>query len=155
MRTALRSFAYSVPALLAACTRSDQAIPAFAPDDEIAAWVEMWNTYDLDRVGDLFLNDDRVTYLSSEREGLIAGPPAVLQHHAGFGFVTGGREPTRELWVEDVRSDVFGPTVVISAVWYFGDRAAPGDSVQHGPMTAVYTWAGEEYRIAHMHFGNY
>lgn len=155
MRTAYRRFVWAMTIVLAACSEGERVIPAFDAETHIAAWVRMWNTYDLDRVEDLFLNDERVTYLSSEREGVIAGPAAVLAHHEGFGFVAGGREPAQELWVEDARSDVFGSTAVVTAMWFFGDRAAPRDSVQRGPMTAVYTWAREDYRIAHMHFANY
>jgi hypothetical protein len=29
-------------------------------------WVALWNCYDLSRVPELFLNDERVTYFSSE-----------------------------------------------------------------------------------------
>ncbi len=72
-----------------------------------------------------------------------------------MGFVEGGREPTQELWVRDVQAEVFGPTVVVTATWFFGDRSASADSLQRGPMTAVYVWTGDGYRIAHMHFAEY
>ncbi|MDX1394914.1 MAG: peptidylprolyl isomerase [Gemmatimonadota bacterium] len=120
----------------------------------LAAWVSLWRTYDLDRVPELFLPDARVNYLSSEREGLIVGIDDLLVHHEGFGFVGGGLEPTAELWVEDVEGVSYGNTAVVTAVWYFGDRGARADA-QRGPMTAVYTLYGGEYRIAHMHFANY
>lgn len=54
-------------------------------------WVKFWNTYDLDQVGRLFLTDDRVTYFSSEKQGVIKGYEALVKHHEGFGFVKGGR----------------------------------------------------------------
>ncbi len=71
-----------------------------------------------------------------------------------MGFVAGGQPPAGALWVDEVESTVHGTTAVVTAVWYFGDREQP-DSVQRGPMTAVYVWAGDRYRIAHMHFANY
>ena len=62
------------------------------PSDLVSTWVEMWNSYELDQVGELFLTDDRVTYFSSEFEGVIQGFDAVLEHHRGFGFTSGGAE---------------------------------------------------------------
>jgi hypothetical protein len=72
-----------------------------------------------------------------------------------MGFVAGGEAPAQELWVGDAHASVFGPTAVVTAKWYFGDRTAPPDSVQRGPMTAVYVWSSDRYRIAHMHFADY
>jgi ketosteroid isomerase-like protein len=133
----------------------EQVPESFDANVHIAAWVELWNTRDLDRLDELFLDDSRVTYFSSEYEGLIKGPAAVREHHEGFGFVAGGAEAEQQLWVEDVQSSVFGSTAVVTAVWLFGDRTAPPDSVQRGPMTIVYTWTDDRYRIAHIHFANY
>jgi hypothetical protein len=115
----------------------------------------MWNTRDLTRVEELFLSGSSVTYFSSEREGLIQGFAAVRVHHEGFGFVEGGTEPEQELWVEEVQSVPFGTVVVVTGIWLFGDRSAPPDDISRGPMTVVYTWAGDRYRIAHMHFSEY
>jgi len=144
--------------LVAACGPADRS-PAppetFDAEAQVAAWVELWSTRDLALVDELFVNDSSVTYFSSEREGLIEGFAAVRAHHEGFGFVEGGTEPDRELWVEDVRSTVFGNAAVVGAIWLFGDRAAPPDSIARGPMTIVYVWAGDRYRIAHMHFAEY
>jgi cyclophilin family peptidyl-prolyl cis-trans isomerase len=120
----------------------------------IAVWVGLWRTYDLDRVSELFLPDARVNYLSSEREGLIVGIDAVIEHHRGFGFAPGGLEPEQELWVEDIAGVSYGNTGVVTGVWYFGDRASRSGA-QRGPMTVVYTLYGDEYRIGHMHFANY
>ena len=64
--------------------------PPTAPDAQLERWVEMWNSYDLDEVKELFLDDTRLTYFSSEKEGVIRGMEAVLEHHRGFGFVPGG-----------------------------------------------------------------
>jgi ketosteroid isomerase-like protein len=130
------------------------ASPGFDADALIGAWVDMWGTYDLDRVRDLFLPDARVNYLSSEREGLIVGIDALMPHHDGFGFIPGGVPPSAELWVEEVEGVSYGNTAVVTGVWYFGDRASR-DGAQRGPMTVVYTLYGDEYRIAHMHFANY
>jgi len=130
------------------------AVPAFDAEAVVSEWVGLWRTYDLDLVDDLFLQDERVTYFSSEFEGLIRGSAELLEHHRGFGFVPGGIEPEQELWVEDVEAMVHGEAVVVGAQWYFGDRAAR-DEAGRGPMTVVYVWDGDRYRIAHMHFANY
>jgi hypothetical protein len=140
-----------------ACTSADPGSAPVAPfdaDAEVAAWVHLWNSYDLSLLDDLFLTDDRVTYLSSEREGLIKGGDALRAHHEGFGFVPGGHEPEQALWVDDLQSTTFGPTSVVTGVWYFGDETAP-EAAQRGPMTIVYTWTDDGYRIAHMHFASY
>ena len=130
------------------------ALAGFDTDVHVTAWVGLWRNYELRRVRELFLPDARVTYLSSEREGLITGIEEIIEHHAGFGFVQGGVEPELELWVEDAEGRSFGNTAVVTGVWYFGDRAQR-DAAQRGPMTVVYTLYGGEYRIAHMHFANY
>jgi len=125
----------------------------------VAAWSELWGTYDLNKVDELFLANPSPTYFSSEKEGLIVGLDAIREHHAGFGFVPGGSPPAIELWVEDVHATVFGSTAVVNAIWYFGDRAAAssgdGGRTQKGPMTAVYVLDGDTYKIAHMHFAEY
>jgi hypothetical protein len=61
--------------------------------------------------------------------------------------------------LEDVHSDLFGTTAVVTAIWFFGDRGAadsgdPGAG-QRGPMTAVFVLDGDRYKIAHMHFAGY
>lgn len=147
-----------VVASVAACgapNQSQSPSQAFDADAHIAAWIDLWSTRDLNRVDELFLSDSRVTYYSSELEGLIKGPAAVREHHEGFGFVEGGVEAEQELWVEDLHSSVYGTVAVVTAVWLFGDRAAPRESVSRGPMTVVYTLVDDRYRIAHMHFANY
>lgn len=128
--------------------------PEFDAEELVGRWVAMWNSYDLDRVDELFLTDDRVTYLSSEKEGLIRGIEAVREHHREFGFVPGGKTPERQLWVENVDSSVFGDSAVVTAVWFFGNRIQRGEA-QRGPMTLVYVRSNGEYRLAHLHFANY
>lgn len=124
----------------------------FETDRWVGAWVELWNTYDLEGVEELFLTDDRLTYLSSEKEGVIVGIDAVREHHRGFGFIPGGADKGAKLWVDDLHTSNFGPTAVVTGVWYF--RNAEG-TVQRGPMTMVYIADGGGYRLAHLHFANY
>ena len=131
-----------------------QALPDSAVHAAIAEWVAMWNRYDLTAVDSLFLADDRVTYFSSEREGLISGIAAVRRHHESFGFVPGGKTIATRLWVDDVRIVPLGATIVVGGVWYF-DRGEVGRPAQRGPVTIVYLREARRLRIAHMHFGNY
>jgi ketosteroid isomerase-like protein len=138
-----------------ACVRGVSAGPSAEAERLVASWVALWTSYDLDRVDRLFLQDARVTYFSSEKEGLIRGIENVREHHRGFGFVPGGKTAERELWVEQVESEDFGDTLVVAAVWYFGDRTKPSAENQRGPMTMVYVRDAGEFRIAHLNFGNY
>jgi uncharacterized protein (DUF1330 family) len=144
----------------ASCGREEQGQVRFDIVGAVGAWVDAWNTRDLDRVEDLFLTDSTVTYFSSEREGLIRGIDAVREHHVSMGFVAGGAPAESELWIEDAEYRLHNQHYVVTAVWYFGDRAASRDSIQRGPMTAVYVRVGNNsdhasYRIGHMHFSEY
>lgn len=116
-------------------------------------WVELWNTYNLDMVEELFLTDDRVTYFSSEKRGLIKGYEALIRHHRGFGFVEGGKDTGNRLWLEDVETQSFGPVAVVKADWLFRRRGSDKD--QRGPVTIVYVDEGGGPRIAHAQFSNY
>jgi len=140
----------SVTARPGAAGAFDTSTPAAVLD----LWIALWASYDLDRVGELFLNDERLTYFSSEYEGVIEGFPAVIEHHAGFGFVSGGISPSSELWVEGAVIRDFGDTAIVGGVWYFGDRADRA-AAGRGPMTIVLLRTPDGYRISHMHFGNY
>ncbi len=124
----------------------------FDTDKWISAWVKMWNTYDLNQVDRLFMPDQRLTYLSSEKEGTLQGLEAIREHHRGFGFVEGGKDQTSKLWVEDLVTTDLGNTAVVSGIWYF---RRPDSQVQRGPMTIVYLRENDRYRIVHMHFANY
>ena len=127
--------------------------PTFQVEEHLNAWVNLWRTYDLNLVDNLFLRDPRVTYLSSEKEGLIIGFKAVREHHVGFGFVEGGKTPEKELWLENTHSTQFGSVAVVTAVWFFGQRDKP--DAQRGPVTFVYVLDGGEFKLAHLNFGNY
>jgi len=115
-------------------------------------WIEFWNTYDLDQLEELFLNDNRLTYFSSEKEGAIIGFDAIRDHHKGFGFIPGGKEQPNKLWVEDLHFADFGTSVVVTGVWYFQKPDAPK---QRGPVTIVYIGQGDRFKIAHMNFSEY
>lgn len=129
----------------------NQPLP-FDADKWVSAWVEIWNTYDLDQVDNLFLQNDKLTYFSSEKEGTITGIDAVREHHRGFGFVEGGKDQPNKLWLEETTVTPFGDAVVVTAIWYFQRQDG---SKQRGPVTIVYVQQGDEYRIAHMNFSNY
>jgi ketosteroid isomerase-like protein len=119
----------------------------------IAAWVAMWNSYDLSQVDNLFVTDDRVTYFSSEKEGLIRGIDALRKHHSDFGFVPGGKKQDNKLWVDNLHSQIVGEAAIVAGTWYF-QRAKNPDLVQRGPFTFVCLKDGAGYRIAHGHFSN-
>ena len=125
---------------------------AFDSDKWIDAWVESWNTYDLNQVDRLFLQDDKLTYFSSEKKGVIYGIEAIKDHHAGFGLVPGGKEQPNKLWLEDIKTTQFGSTAVVTGIWFF--QRADGTK-QRGPVTFVYVRVDDEYRIAHVNFSNY
>jgi hypothetical protein len=125
-----------------------------APTDLVSEWVEIWNSYDLDRVGDLFLIDDRVSYFSSEFEGVIRGFDAIMEHHRGFGFVSGGEDRGSRLWVEGLTQDVLGEAAVLTGIWFF-QRADASGPPQRGPVTFVAVLNERAWRFAHMNFGTY
>ena len=127
---------------------------AATAQDLLEGWLAMWRRYDLDRVADLFVNDDALTYFPSDREGLIEGFLAVREYHEGLGFVAGGFQPESEMWLEQVTVADFDESAVIGAVWYFGtrvNRRAAG----RGPLTMVLARTDLGFRISHLNFGNY
>ena len=131
------------------------APPVFQTEATVGRWVAMWNTYDLAQVDSLFLADARLTYFSSEKEGLIQGIAAVREHHVGFGFVEGGKAQNNKLWVEELQTQSLGDAVVVEGVWYFRNESGDSTTTQKGPVTFVYALDEHEYRIAHVHFANY
>lgn len=125
-----------------------------SPQALLDRWAAMWQRYDLDAVAELFANDDALSYFASDREGLIRGYDDVHGYLEGLGFVSGGFEPEREMWFEQVSLSDFGESAVAGGVWYFGrrlDRRAAG----RGPLTLVLARVGEGWRISHVNFGNY
>ena len=125
------------------------------PGALLDAWVAMWNSYELDRVHTLFLDDARLSYFSSEREGVIRGMTALVEHHEGFGFAPGGAERASRLWLEELHIDQFGDAAVATAIWFFQSAAgAPGEP-QRGPVTFVCVRESGEWRFAHMNFSEY
>ena len=139
------------------CAADDpgDAAPSFETDAIVGRWVAMWNTYDLSMVDSLFLTDSRLTYFSSEKEGLLRGIEAVREHHVGFGFVEGGKDQKNELWVEDLHSQSFGDVATVEGVWYFRNASSDSSTTSKGPVTFVYVFEEHAYRIAHVHFANY
>lgn len=121
--------------------------------EAVEAWVRLWNTYDLDEVKKLFLDDERVTYFSSEKQGLIKGIDKLVDHHKEFGFVAGGRETGNRLWLEDVDIEEFTDSAAVKADWLFQRKGS--DEAQRGPVSIHYVEAGDGWRIAHAHFSNY
>lgn len=124
----------------------------FETEKIVGDWVDMWNSYDLSQVDNLFLANENLTYFSSEKEGVFQGIEAVREHHRGFGFVEGGKASDNKLWVENLHTTDFNSAVVVTGIWYF--RRAAGQQMR-GPVTFVYVKQGDEYRLAHLNFANY
>jgi len=125
-----------------------------SPQEALETWLALWRRYDLDRVGDVFLHDDALTYFSSDAEGTKEGFEEVLEHHAQMGFVSGGFRPERELWLEDVLISDFESSAVITAIWNFGNRVSRTDAGR-GPFTMVVIRTQTGYRISHLNLANY
>ena len=125
-------------------------------NDLIGKWLELWKTYDLELLDDIFLQSSELTYFSSEKKGLIKGYNEMRPHHVGFGFVDGGKTPEKSLWLEDIETRMFGSTTMVAGIWYFGDKTMAKDSVQNGPVTFILEKDKNGLaKIAHTHFANY
>lgn len=124
------------------------------PRQVFDAWLALWRRYDLDRLRDVFLDDDALTYFPLDGEGVRQGFEAVERHHRDLGFVPRGFQPERELWVEDVLIADFDESAVITGVWYFGNRVAR-ESAGRGLMTMVVVRTRNGYRISHLNLANY
>ncbi|MFC1555085.1 hypothetical protein ACFL7D_10650 [candidate division KSB1 bacterium] len=118
----------------------------------VSVWVAMWNSYDLSQVDELFIQNTRLTYFSSEKEGAIIGIDSVKAHHVGFGFVEGGKEQENQLWLDDVHTEIFGSCAVVTGIWFF---QKPSEDLQRGPVTFVYVKEDGKCLLAHLNFGNY
>ena len=129
--------------------------PIFDAQEQVNAWISMWNEYNLSMVDKLFLTDDRITYFSSEKEGLIKGIEAVREHHKGFGFIERGKIQDNKLWVEDIQVDEYSKAVVVTGIWFFRRGPESSEDISRGPVTFVYVQEGEEYSLAHLHFSEY
>ena len=132
-------------------TEEGRSIP-LDTEKVVGAWVDFWNTYELLKVDELFVTDSSLTYLSSEKEGVMQGIDAVRDHHKGFGFVEGGKESANKLWVEDLQTTQLDAAAVVAGIWFF---QRPTGRIQRGPFTSVYALKGNEYRLVHQNFGNY
>ncbi len=117
-------------------------------------WLALWRRYDLDAVGEVFLQDPALTYFSSDEEGVKEGFAAVLAHHEDLGFVSGGFRPENELWLEDAVISDFDDSAVISAVWHFGNRVSRAGAAR-GPFTMVVVRTTAGFRISHLNMSNY
>lgn len=134
--------------------RPDISSGARSAQEALDLWLAMWRRYDLDLVGDVFLEDPTLTYFSSDSESLKEGYPNVLAHHEEMGFASGGFRPDGELWLEDTVIAQFDDSAVITAIWHFGNRVALADE-GHGPMTMVVIRTRAGYRISHLNLANY
>ncbi|MCW4051163.1 MAG: nuclear transport factor 2 family protein [Candidatus Bathyarchaeota archaeon] len=122
-------------------------------EEAVNEWVKIWNNYNLNRVKELFLIDERVTYFSSEKQGLIKGIDNLVAHHKEFGFIEGGKDIGNTLWLEDVSIEEFSDTAVVKADWLFQRKGS--DLTQKGPVTLVFVKVNGKPKIAHAHFSNY
>ena len=120
---------------------------------KVDEWVKTWNNYDLNQVRELFLDDERVTYFSSEKRGLIKGIDDLVEHHREFGFVPGGNNTGNRLRLEDIDSETYGDSTIVKADWLFQRKGS--EKVQRGPVTLVYVQEKGVPKIAHAHFSNY
>lgn len=125
-----------------------------SPQEALERWLGLWHGYDLDGVGEVFLQDPTLTYFPADSAGLIDGFDAVVAWHEKQGFVPGGFRPDEELWLEETFISGFGESAVISAVWHFGNRVSRED-VARGPLTMVVVRTRTGYRISHVNMSNY
>ena len=122
----------------------------------IDKWLKLWETYDLNMLDEIFLQTKDLTYFSSEKEGLMIGYQHLKLHHSGFGFVEGGKQPEKSLWLEDMETKIYGETAMVAAIWYFGDKNIVKDSVSNGPVTFIFIKDKQDnVKIVHTHFANY
>ncbi len=129
--------------------------PLDPPTAVLDRWVEMWNSYDLDEVTELFLDHPSLTYFSSEKEGVIRGMEAVLEHHGGFGFVPGGNPKGTRLWLEDLNTDLRGELAVATGLWFFQAAGDTTGDPQKGPVTFVLVRDSGAWKFMHMNFSEY
>jgi hypothetical protein len=148
----MRIFKYLLTVLLLVIHTSGFSQRYNSPEILIKEWERMWNTYDLSQVDRLFAADQSVTYFSSEYAGIIRGIEALRNHHAKFGFVSGGKQSGNKLWLDETRYELQGNTCLVTATWYFQREAS--EQRQAGPVTFVLEKSGGAWRIKHAHFSN-
>ena len=119
----------------------------------VKQFVDMWNNYNISKVRELFLNDERVTYFSSERTELIKGVKSLLEHYKAMGFLPGGKKSGNKLWLREIESEKYGRTDVVKGIWLF--RREGSETTQKGPVTLVYYNEGDGSKIIHAHFSNF
>jgi hypothetical protein len=93
-------------------------------------------------------------YFASDTQGVLEGYDAVRSHHRAMGFLPGGFQPERELWLEDVLVADFDESAVVTGIWHFGNRVS-GQSQGRGPMTMVLVRTSSGYKISHLNLANY
>jgi len=122
----------------------------------IDKWLELWETYDVNMLDEIFQDSEELTYFSSEKEGLMKGFDKLKPHHIGFGFVEGGKTPDKALWLEAIETRIYNGSAMVGGIWYFGDKSQPKDSIANGPVTFVLTKdKNGTAKIMHTHFANY
>ena len=146
--------AYRPPVLETDAADTDATTGPATAQQALEYWLALWRRYDLDRLGEIFLDDSTLTYFSSDSEGIKEGYDAVVEHHRDLGFVSGGFQPENELWLEDTLIADFEESVVVTGVWYFGNRISR-ETAGRGPMTMVLVRTTAGYKISHIHLGNY
>ena len=127
---------------------------ATSPQQALEYWLALWRRYDIDRMDEVFLQDASLTYFAADTQGVLEGYDAVVQHHRDLGFVPGGFQPERELWLEDTLIADFDDSVVITGIWHFGNRVSR-ESAGRGPVTMVLVRTASGYKISHLNLGNY
>jgi len=135
----------------------EPAVPTAGPASAQAAlngWVQAWRRYDLDRLGEVLLQDATLTYFANDEEGTIEGFAAVREYYEGLGFVPGGFQPENELWLENVVVADFENSAVVSAMWHFGSRLMRTEAAR-GPFSMVVVRTSDGFRISHVNMGNY
>ena len=137
------------------CSSKEDLNSISTPEKLINNWVEMWNSYDLNLVEQLFLPDPNLTYFSSEKEGLIAGIDSVRKHHQNFDFIPGGKTQSNKLWLENLKFVDFGSTSVVTGIWYFQRGLESEEEIQRGPVSFVCVRKDQNYYIAHVNFAEY
>ena len=137
------------------CSSKEDLNSISTPEKLINNWVEMWNSYDLNLVEQLFLPDSNLTYFSSKKEGLITAIDAVQKHHKSFDFIPGGKTQSNKLWLENLKFVDFGSTSVVTGIWYFQRGSENAEEAQRGPVTFVCIRKNQTYYIAHVNFAEY